>query len=175
LWPSYKSYYATVAPEALSRTGVFEADDFVQRFLSVKNLILNVSAVVWRRRALLQAMDDCEVELRSYKMAGDWRLYLQALSGKGARVGYCSEALNTHRRHAGSVTHALNADQHVAEIAACHTFAGAAFDLSPEIKKSQSDYLREVRSQLGATPDKHHALDATPADNPPPGLLKRAS
>jgi glycosyltransferase involved in cell wall biosynthesis len=175
LWPSYKSYYATVAPTALSRTGIFEADDFVQRFLSVKNLILNVSAVVWRRQALLQAMDDCEIELRGYKMAGDWRLYLQALSGKGARVGYCSEPLNTHRRHAGSVTHALNADQHVAEIAACHTFSDAAFDLSPEIKKSQSDYLREVRSQLGATPDKHHALDATPADDVPPSLLQRAS
>jgi glycosyltransferase involved in cell wall biosynthesis len=175
LWPSYKSYYATVAPAALSRTGTFEADDFVQRFLSVKNLILNVSAVVWRREALLAAMNDCEVELRSYKMAGDWRLYLQALSGKGSRVGYCSEALNTHRRHAGSVTHALDAERHVAEIAACHAFAGTAFNLSPEIKRSQSHYLQEVRLQLGATSDKHSPIGATSAGDPAVTLLKRAS
>jgi glycosyltransferase involved in cell wall biosynthesis len=175
LWPSYKSYYATVVPGALSRTEIFEAEEFVKKFLSIKNLILNVSAVVWRRQALLEAMDDCEVELRNYKMAGDWRLYLQVLSHRGAQVGYCSEALNTHRRHAGSVTHALDAEQHVTEIAACHTFSGAAFNLSPEIKKSQSKYLQEVRSQLGATSDKHSAIGATSPKDPPVALLKRAS
>jgi glycosyltransferase involved in cell wall biosynthesis len=175
LWPSYKSYYATVAPAALSRTGIFEADDFVQRFLSVKNLILNASAVVWRRQALLEAMDACEVELRSYKMAGDWRLYLQALSSKGARVGYRADALNTHRRHAGSVTHALDAYQHVAEISACHTFSGEAFNLSPEIRKSQSQYLREVRSQLGVTSDEDSTIGATCTEASPVTLLQRAS
>jgi hypothetical protein len=150
---SYKPYYATVAPGALSRTEIFEAKEFVERFLSIKNLILNVSAVVWRRRALLWAIDACQTDLGSYRMAGDWRLYLQVLTAKGARVGYCSEPLNTHRRHAASVTHVLDPDRHVAEIADCHAFAGSAFELSSEIKHSQSSYLREVSIQLGATPD----------------------
>jgi hypothetical protein len=159
LWPSYKNYYATVAPNALSRTEVFEAEDFVQRFLAVKNLILNVSAVVWRREALLQAMRECEEDLKAYKMAGDWRLYLQALSGKGSRVGYCAEPLNTHRRHAQSVTHALHADKHVAEIGACHAIAASAYHLNSEVRLAQEGYLREVEKQLGAKSDKNR-IDA---------------
>jgi glycosyltransferase involved in cell wall biosynthesis len=177
LWPSYKSYYASVAPDALSRTGIFEAEDFVQRFLSVKNLILNVSAVVWRRQALLAAMDACEADLQNYKMAGDWRLYLQALSGSGARVAYCAEPLNTHRRHAASVTHALNADKHLAEIAACHTFAKWAFSLGPDLERSQATYLREVSVQLSANShaEPEDDLNAECAAAPSANLLKRAS
>jgi hypothetical protein len=148
---SYKSYYSTVAPGALSRTGIFEAHEFVQRFLSIKNLILNVSAVVWRRRALLWAIDACRADLGNFRMAGDWRLYLQVLTAKGARVGYCSEPLNTHRRHAASVTHVLDPDRHVAEIAACHAFANSTFELNTELRQAQGNYLSEVKAQLGAT------------------------
>jgi glycosyltransferase involved in cell wall biosynthesis len=148
LWTSHKSYYETVTVNALSRTQVFEAEDFAQEFLSVKNLILNVSAVVWRREPLLKALNNCEIDLRNYTMAGDWRLYLQALSHKGARIGYCAEPLNTHRRHAASVTHTLKAEQHIAEILACQAFAGSTFKLGPEIKKAQSTYLRDVSTQL---------------------------
>jgi hypothetical protein len=91
-------------------------------------------------------------------MAGDWRLYLQVLTGKGVRVGYCSEPLNKHRRHAASVTHALDPDLHVAEIVACHVFANAAFELDPEITQLQGNYLVEVKGQLGATPDSASTL-----------------
>jgi hypothetical protein len=151
---SYKSYYATVAPEALLRTQIFEGKDFARRFLSIKNLILNVSAVVWRRQALLEAMSTCEADLKSYKMAGDWRLYLQALSTIDARVAYCAEPLNIHRRHARSVTHALDPDRHAAEIAACQAFAASEFELSPEILRGQISYLKELRKQFAAAPSK---------------------
>jgi hypothetical protein len=109
---------------------------------------------VWRREALLEAMDASEAELRTYKMAGDWHLYLQALSTPGAQVGYCAEPLNTHRRHGASVTHALDANKHVAEIAACQEFARSAFALSEGVQKTQVGYLREVSVQLGATSKK---------------------
>jgi glycosyltransferase involved in cell wall biosynthesis len=151
MWESYKGYYETVKPGALSRTEVFEAADFVRDFLSVKNLILNVSAVVWRRDALLAALDGCAEELRGYRMAGDWRLYLEALRAPGARIGYEAEPLNTHRRHAESVTHALAADRHVEEIARCHALAAAAFPaLAEAVKPKQAKYLEEVARQLGA-------------------------
>ena len=107
-WPSYKPYCATVEAGALSRTEVFDAETFVRRLLSVKNLILNVSATVWRRDALLRALDNCEAELKTFRMAGDWRLYLEALALPGAKVAYEAEPLNVHRRHADSVTHALD-------------------------------------------------------------------
>lgn len=153
LWPSYKPYYSSVEPGALNRTTVYDGREFVERYLSVKNLILNVSAVLWRREALLEAMDACEAELNEFNMAGDWRLYLQALSAKGARVGYCAETLNTHRRHSGSVTHALDARRHVAEISACHAFANLAFALGPRIVDLQKCYRDEIVEQLASTVD----------------------
>ena len=100
-----KPYYSTVVAGALTQTEVFEAKEFVLRFLAVKNLILNVSAVVWRRDALLRAFEGCEPELNDFRMAGDWRLYPGALSLPGAKVAYEAEPLNVHRRHATSVTH----------------------------------------------------------------------
>jgi glycosyltransferase involved in cell wall biosynthesis len=177
LYPSYKPYYATVAPGALSRTCVFEAKEFVQQFLSIKNLILNASAVVWRRQALLSAMDACDKELGTLKMAGDWRLYLQMLTGPGARVGYCSEPLNTHRRHAASVTHALNAGTHVAEIAACQAFARSAFNLVPETNQLQGIYLKEVTAQLGARAETVPPISVVTATAPEASMtpLKLAS
>jgi glycosyltransferase involved in cell wall biosynthesis len=149
-WASYKAYYSTVASGALTETEVFEAKDFVQRFLSVKNLILNASAVVWRRDALLRALEMCEPELNGFRMAGDWRLYLEALSLPGAKVGYEAEPLNVHRRHATSVTHALDADRHVQEIARCHEVARQEFGLPEPVRASQAAYVEEVSGQLGA-------------------------
>jgi hypothetical protein len=158
LGSTYKPYYATVEPGALTRSEVFEAREFAGRFLAVKNLILNVSAVVWRRDALLRALDACEQELRQYKMAGDWRLYLEALAEPEARIAYEAEALNVHRRHAQSVTHALDADRHVAEIAQCHKFSQITFGFGKEVQMRQDTYLQEVMVQLKGRGDSANAL-----------------
>jgi glycosyltransferase involved in cell wall biosynthesis len=147
---SYKPYYSTVAPAGLAQSEVFEAKEFVQSFLSVKNLILNVSSVVWRRDALLRALAACEADLAGFRMAGDWRLYLEALALPGAKVAYEAEPLNVHRRHASSVTHALDADRHVAEIARCHAVAREVFALPEPVCASQAAYVAEVSGQLGA-------------------------
>jgi len=162
-WESYKGYYGTIEPGALACTEIFDAGEFVRRFLATKNLILNVSAVVWRRTALLAALDACQAELRDYRMAGDWRLYLQALSLPGARIGYEAAPLNVHRRHAQSVTHALDAGRHVAEIARCHGAARKAVALPAAICDAQTQYLREVAAQLGAT-DITGSGEHTPAE-----------
>ncbi len=150
-WDSYKGYYASVEPGALARTEVFAAEEFVRRFLAVKNLVLNVSAVVWRRDALLRALDACGAELQQYRMAGDWRLYLEALRIPGARLAYEAQPLNVHRRHAQSVTHALDADRHVEEIARCQALATAAFpQVAPYFAAAQHTYLVDVATQLAA-------------------------
>lgn len=149
-WDSYKGYYATVEADALAQSAVYEGMEFVSRFLSVKNLILNVSAVVWRREALLAALDALGPSLREFRMAGDWQLYLQALTVPGARIAYEARALNVHRRHAESVTHALKAELHLSEISRCHEYVRARVPGLPRPKvETQENYLREVRRQLG--------------------------
>ncbi len=150
-WPSYKGYYSTVEACGLEQTEIFEAATFVRRFLSVKNLILNVSAVVWNRKALLHAFEQCEASVKSYKMAGDWRLYLEILSLPGAKLAYQAAPLNVHRRHLSSVTHALAADEHLAEIERCHEFVAAMFDDDAGLAARQQDYLGEVAAGLGLT------------------------
>jgi glycosyltransferase involved in cell wall biosynthesis len=167
LYSSYKPYFATIEPGALSRTEVFDGRDFVMRYLGVKNTILNVSSVLWRRETLLRALEACRDDLKDLRMAGDWRLYLEALAEPGARIAYVADPLNVHRRHAASVTHSLKAQKHIEEIDGLQRVARERFDLSKREIGSQAAYLEEVTAQLlGATAEaekpKRTAKAATP-------------
>jgi glycosyltransferase involved in cell wall biosynthesis len=151
-WPSYKDYYATVEQGALRETAIFPGRDFARRFMAVKNVLVNASAVVWRRAALLAALDACGKELPKFRMAGDWILYLTAMAAKDARIGYEAQVLNIHRRHGSSVTHALDAEAHIAEIARCHAFARKILALPAPAEGQQAAYRAEVRAQLTPAP-----------------------
>jgi len=153
VYPDYKAYFATIEPNALTRSEVFDGAEFVSRFLGVKNTILNVSSVLWRRDALLQALKACGADLAQYRMAGDWRLYIECLAASGAKVAYVADPLNVHRRHAQSVTHSLKAQRHVDEIAAMHRTVRQKLALPRAALSAQARYLDDVAAQLlGATP-----------------------
>jgi hypothetical protein len=72
--------------------------DEIRDTLAVKNTIPNVSAVLMRRIDLTSI----EGPLVAMKNAGDWLLYTHLL--ERGQIGFVSEALNSHRRHASSVT-----------------------------------------------------------------------
>lgn len=148
LYASYKPYFASVEPDALTSTEVFEGADFARRFLSVKNLILNASSVLWRRQALLRALEACHSDLGRLRMAGDWRIYLECLAAPDAKVAYVADVLNVHRRHAASVTHALKAQQHVDEIRRMHALARDRFVLPNALLVRQAKYDEEIVRQL---------------------------
>jgi glycosyltransferase involved in cell wall biosynthesis len=148
VYASYKPYFATIEAGGLTRTEVFQGRDFVTRYLSVKNTVLNVSSVLWRREALLRALAACENDLKQLRMAGDWRVYLEALAAPGARIAYVADALNVHRRHAGSVTHSLRAQKHIEEIDYMHRAARERFRLSKQEVAAQAIYLDELTVQL---------------------------
>jgi glycosyltransferase involved in cell wall biosynthesis len=148
VYASYKPYFATLETNALTRTEIFKGAEFITRFLSVKNTILNVSSVVWRRDALLAALAAGRRDLVQFRMAGDWRIYLECLAAPDAKIAYVADTLNVHRRHAQSVTHALKAQAHVDEIATVHAFIRERIKLPNAALALQSDYIEEVRSQL---------------------------
>lgn len=148
IWPDYKEYYATVEQDALSLDGVYSGAEFIARYMGVKNLILNVSAVVWRRSALIAALDACGSGLSAYRLAGDWRLYLEALCAPGAKVAYCADPLNVHRRHSDSVTHGIGNERHINEIRACHRIARTMAGEDARLAEAQDEYIDEVSSQL---------------------------
>jgi glycosyltransferase involved in cell wall biosynthesis len=148
IYESYKPYFSTIEVDALSRTEVFDGSDFAARYLSVKNTILNVSGVLWRRHALLRSLDACQDDLANLRMAGDWLVYLECLADPGAKIAYIADPLNIHRRHAASVTQSLKAQVHLSEIEHMHGVARRRFRLSERETALQATYMDEVRAQL---------------------------
>jgi hypothetical protein len=122
---------------------------FLARYLAVKNVILNVSGVIFHRKTLLDAFDAVGDELFSYSVAGDWRLYAEICARKDGRVSYLADPLNTHRRHRDSVTHALKVDKHLEEIARMHKFVQSKVLISSRTEKMQGVHLKECRAHLG--------------------------
>jgi hypothetical protein len=130
---------------------VFDAREFGQTFLAERNLMLNASAMLWRRDALRTALSRCAKDLFNYRVAGDWRLYLEAVtSSKGGRVVYVAEPLNIHRRHLTSVTHSLAAERHIKEIRQMHALAASRLGAAPALQDRQRRYLRQISGQLRA-------------------------
>ena len=64
----------------------------------MKNTIPNVSAVLMRRTDV----SGIEHKLVTLRNAGDWLLYVHLL--EQGSIAFVSDALNSHRRHASSVT-----------------------------------------------------------------------
>lgn len=93
LGESYKPYLNEEQPGAFDRSFVMEGMEFLEMYLAIKNVILNVSSVVFRREALLTAIDRVGDELYNYKVAGDWRLYVE-LCAMGGKIVYEAEPLN---------------------------------------------------------------------------------
>jgi hypothetical protein len=149
VWPSYQDYYAQSGATALAQDGVFSAGAFLRRCLAERNLILNASAVLWRRDALLQALDALGAELETFRIAGDWRLYVELLAAASGSVAYVASPLNIHRRHAASATGRLDAASHLAEIARVHDAISRHCCDEPGLAARQQAYRAEVAAQPG--------------------------
>ena len=146
-WESYKGYYDTLFPGALSVSEVFDAQRFLSEFLAVKNVILNASSVLWRRSVLETVLTRCATDLAHYRMAGDWRLYVEACRLEGT-IAYEAAPLNVHRRHEASVTHALRKEQHLDEIRQIHAEIRDT-GLGPAQANEQTEYVRQVARDFG--------------------------
>ncbi|MFT6303099.1 MAG: glycosyltransferase involved in cell wall biosynthesis [Granulosicoccus sp.] len=144
---SYGYYYKQVDGKLFDKSFVMDGRDFVSRALSVRNVILNVSSVVWDRQHLSDTLHSLGKELTDYSLVGDWRLYLASLDNPNCSVAYVGDSLNVHRRHASSVTHALDLQHHLNEILAIHSCALEIVDRA-EIRLSQSEYELELRKQF---------------------------
>jgi hypothetical protein len=147
MWGDHQTYYARAGAPLLTQDGVHPAADVLRTCLSRRNLILNASAVLWRRDALRQALDRCGAELDSYTMAGDWRVYAEVLSAGGS-VAYVAQPLNVHRRHAASVTHSLAPRRHLAEVSRMQRHMRGLLGADPALLAGQRRAMRETRAAL---------------------------
>jgi glycosyltransferase involved in cell wall biosynthesis len=147
LAPDYQTEYRAAGAD-LSSSKTWPGADFARTHLAVQNLIFNVSAVLWRRDALLAALERCP-DLESWSLAGDWRLYLEILTAEGAKIAYVATPLNRHRRHQGSVTTDADADRHLAEIRQMQDIAAGRLRLDDATRRKQGDYVESIAKQFG--------------------------
>ena len=137
------------APGELMQTDfVLEGEAFVRNCLAERNLVLNVSSVVWNLNCLKQTLAECLDELLDYKLGGDWHLYAAAALA-GRNVAYVSEPLNIHRRHDESVTGSLDKGRHLDEVRRVHTKVAEWLHAGADDRARMEAYETELESQFG--------------------------
>jgi glycosyltransferase involved in cell wall biosynthesis len=144
---SYRYYYDADMQACLDKPGIYDGRFIVESCLAIKNQFMNVSSVLFSTeavRACLQAnMDD----ILSYKVTGDWYIYVHMLAQPGARAKMIGDSLNVHRRHSGSVT-CKNYDVQLKEIASVQKLSLSICSDSDAKERNQSEYLVEVKKVL---------------------------
>jgi hypothetical protein len=148
LGESYKFYYDTVSKGTFNKSFHCEGSIFAADYLSIKNIILNVSSVVFDRASVIKAIDTIGDELFKYKVAGDWRIYVELLKQNAATIFYSSKSLNIHRRHSQSVTHSNLNDSQLKEIKQIQTITNDFFGEKDVIIDKQSVYNNELIDQV---------------------------
>ena len=118
----------------------------IEEALSIKNTILNVSAVLWRKDRLADILFKEYENIRSFKVAGDWYLYIKFL--KNSKISFLAQPLNIHRRHVKSATHELEENTHVQEIKQMHKVIRQNIPNSKTLIKTQGEYSNDIWKHL---------------------------
>lgn len=150
--PSYRTYYSESAGLLLENDSHFTGESFLRGCLSERNLVLNVSSALFRKEPLLTAINTCQKDLSSLRVAGDWRIYVELLLQKNTEVLYIAKPLNVHRRHADSATHTLNRRNHIEEISYMHRLIASRLALPETQISRQKRYRAMLEHQFGLLP-----------------------
>ena len=115
--------------------------------LSVKNTIPNVSAVLFRKKNLISAIESCKPLLVELNIAGDWLVYSEML--KQGKLAFIAESLNNHRRHQKSVTVAPSSyARHLAEIILMQNKIKDLIDVNMSLEEKQKSYIKKIFHQF---------------------------
>ena len=159
LGESYSFYYTDIDADLFRKTQSMKGEEFVRRAMTVKNSILNVSSVIWRTQALRDALETERDAVLVHRLVGDWRIYISVLLGRDAQITYLSKSLNTHRRHANSVTHALDAKRHIDEVSNIHKMLNKSIKLPMKQQRRMNEYIQELSLQFGLGANKKSVVD----------------
>lgn len=147
LAPDYLDYVADFDAARWRAPFVAALDEELRRGLAVKNTVPNVSAVLFRRGALLEVLEQHLEEIAAFRVAGDWQAYLRLLE-KG-EIAFRPEALNLHRRHAAGVTLGGDAQRHFDEVRRVQQWIQARHGLDAGTRAAAERYLEFLAGYLG--------------------------
>jgi glycosyltransferase involved in cell wall biosynthesis len=143
---NYLNYVADISSEKWTKSFVAAGDAELRASLAIKNTIPNVSATIHRRETLLRAMRACSSDLETYRVAGDWCVYVnELLEGD---LAFTPASLNYHRRHSGSITLARFGLPELSEIARMQRYVSRRTDVPEEIAKKADAYLKLLTQQF---------------------------
>ena len=138
----YLDYTAEVSRERWIQAYTARGIEEIRTCLAIKNTIPNVSAVVFRREALLRAIESRLGNMLEYRIAGDWIAYLELL--KSGSIAYTPRALNRHRRHQSSVTIASDNLPHLLEVLRVQKMVREQYELDPIVRGKARDYAQKL-------------------------------
>lgn len=139
-----------------SESRISDGQTEVSLGLAIKNTLPNVSGVLFRTEPLREVLSRHIEEIASYRIAGDWLVYLLML--RNGQLVYDATPSNQHRRHGNSVTLSSEAEAHYQEVVRVQQAAEVLFELDDATRQSARRYARKLRSHLGL-PDTHMAAN----------------
>lgn len=152
----YLDYVRDVDAEKWRRNFIADGIAEVRSGLAVKNTIPNVSAVIFDRAKLLRVLVERHGEISSYRVAGDWCVYVNML--REGKVAYEASALNLHRRHDASVTISRFGLAELAEIARMQNYVSREFGTDAVQAAKARVYLQRLVEEFDLK-KKHSAVD----------------
>jgi glycosyltransferase involved in cell wall biosynthesis len=156
LYEDGKAYAAALDDHGLDQDGRFSSQEFLSRFLSPRNLVVSASAVLWRRSALVTALEAVRREIHLWQCAGDWRVYVEACRAAG-HVHYLATPLSLHRRHATSVTGSAPPARRFAEVVAMLALLRRRIGGTLERDRVMRRHLTTLRQLWGLNASGEHA------------------
>jgi len=148
---SYLEYTNDVSRDhwlsAYRRPGI----DEIRECLAIKNTIPNVSAALFRRGALLNALHREFDTICSFRIAGDWVTYIAVL--EQGDVAFVPESLNLHRRHSSSVTLGGDNRPHMLEVLRVQGMVSERYSIEPMVQAKAGAYANHLRQHFGLESD----------------------
>jgi hypothetical protein len=153
----YLDYLSDVDPEHWKQSYLAAGPEEVRRALFLKNTIPNVSAVVFRRDALLRVLERCADEITSFRHTGDWLAYVRLL--ESGSLAFSPRSLNSHRRHPSSVTVGNFGLRHLQEVMQVQRDTIARYNLGAPSRDRADRYAQRLYEQFGLATDEYPTID----------------
>ena len=143
---NYLNYTDDIDQRKWESNYVISGKEEIANSLAVKNTILNVSGVIFKKRSI----DDIPEDFYKLKVAGDWFFYVWLLSC-GGDVAYNSESLNIHCRHDDSTSgkKGTKLEKHMDEIIFMQNYIENKTNLSLDVKQKMQKYRERISKYLG--------------------------
>jgi glycosyltransferase involved in cell wall biosynthesis len=144
---SYLDYTADLSPTKWRTDYVEPARTALATDFAVKNVIPNVSGVLFRRNRLIRALSNLSGEIDQWSVAGDWRIYAACLA-LGGKIAYRAEVLNSHRRHRNSASKLLSYEKHFREIEEMQRLVADISNPNAGTMERAKVYLETLRDKI---------------------------